>query len=328
MFSRPTDGLGRHETRPNSFRWAGAGTLRVLERGLLVIAKHRFPMGFHTIEERFVPASEICDVYREGNSVRVDLRGELPRTTFFQFWTADAATAGTIVRLLPTTRTIEYEESPTVPFKAPQEQLPYGRGVSARALRWSAVCVGVIGVVALILTNDRLLHRLRTETAQPKPVTVVARQSVITAPTPSFQSRRATSSEVAAARADLERFDARIDGLRAQYRMAFTALQYGNLSQENFINGLDQWLIPQWQVLQGELTANPPAAGSLDSVVRKHLIDVAVNWNEALAQYATGLREQSYVTVLRAFERMSTANQLQRQAFEEIDQAAATAASR
>jgi hypothetical protein len=290
----------------------------VLERGLLVIARRRFPIGIRTADERFVPASEICDVYREGDSVRVDLRSASPRSAFFQFWTGDAATAGTIVRLLPTTRTIECEGSSTVLFPARKSQSLYKRRVSARTLRWSAACVGLIGAAVLVLTSDSFWHRFRTDTEQPKPATVAVR----TVPTPSVQPQGAVATEVAVAQADLARFDPRIDGLRAQYRMAFTALQYGNLSQQNFVNGLNQWLIPQWQALHTELNSSPPAAGSLDSVVRSHLLGVADDWIDALTQYALGLQQQSYVTVLGAFERMAAANQSQQEAFDAIDHAA------
>src|SRR6185312_11931002 len=73
MFSRPSDLPGRSD-RPNTFRWAGSGAIRVLERGLLVMARRRSPLGFYTTEQRLVPAWEIADVYREGSSVRLDLR--------------------------------------------------------------------------------------------------------------------------------------------------------------------------------------------------------------------------------------------------------------
>src|SRR6185312_1145738 len=97
LFSRPENFTGRPDLQPNSFRWSGSGTIHIMERGLLIIARRRSAMAFHTTEERFVPAAEICDVYREGNSVRVELRGELQQRDYFRFWTADTATARTIV---------------------------------------------------------------------------------------------------------------------------------------------------------------------------------------------------------------------------------------
>jgi hypothetical protein len=241
---------------------------------------------------------------------------------FFQFWTGDASTAGTIVRLLPTTRTIEYEGASAVPFLAQKKRLLYRQRVSARILLSIAACVGLIGIASLVLTTDRVLHWPRTDTAQSKPTTTAANPGVTTVQTQPSQARPTTAAEVAAAAADLERFDARIDGLRAQYRMAFAALQYGTLSREDFVDGLNRWLIPQWQALHRELILNPPAPQSLDSVLRKHLLDAAIDWNEGLVQYITGLQERNDVIVLRAFERMSAGNQSQWQALDVIDRAA------
>jgi hypothetical protein len=139
LFSRPADFGGRPDSWPNSFRWSGNGTIHIMERGLLIIAKRRSAMGFHTTEQRFVPAAEICDVYREGNSVRVDLRGDLQQRGYFQFWTAAAATAGTIVRLLPTTRTIEYEGPSVISVPAPITSSPHRRRASARTFVMTAL---------------------------------------------------------------------------------------------------------------------------------------------------------------------------------------------
>src|ERR1700749_3926646 len=88
QFSRSRATSGRSESRSNTFRWTGPGTIHVLERGLLVTTRRRSRLGFRTADERFVPASEICEVYREGDSVRFDLRSDFQRGAFFQFWTA------------------------------------------------------------------------------------------------------------------------------------------------------------------------------------------------------------------------------------------------
>jgi hypothetical protein len=321
-FSRPAQLAGRPDSPPNTFRWAGLGTLHILERGLLVIAKRRFPLGFHIADERFVPASEICDVYREGPSVRVELRAAPRSGAFFQFWTDDAAAAATIVRLLPTTRTIEYEGPSGRPVPVQKTHSLYRPGVATRAIKPIAVvvAVGLMGIASWMIAN-RVPHRPRTDavaeaqklaipTVNPSD-TSVARQS--------RELQRTTAAELAAATAYLARFDDRMDGLRSEHMMAFTALQSGNLSQQAFINGLHQWLIPQWRALYGELISKPPPGGSLDSRVRRHLIDAALGWDEALAEYGTGLQERNLGAVLKAFDRMSAAHAQQREARRLID---------
>lgn len=319
-FSRPAQLAGRPDSPPNTFRWAGLGALHILERGLLVIARRRFPLGFHIADERFVPASEICDVYREGNSVRVDLRGARRSDAFFQFWTDDAAAAATIVRLLPTTRTIEYEGPSGGPVPAEKTHSFYRPGVSTRAIKPIAmvVAVGLIGIASWIIAN-RAPHRPRTDAGAPKLAIPTVNPGDTSVAQHSRELQRATAPELTAATADLERFDDRMDGLRSEYRMAFTALQSGNLSQQEFINGLNQWLIPQWRALYSELLSNPPPDGSLDSSVREHLIHAALGWDEALAEYGTGLKERNLATVLQAFDRMSAAHAEQREARRLID---------
>jgi hypothetical protein len=305
-FSRPTDMTGRPESWPNSFRWVGKGTLRVMERGLLVSAKRRFAIGFHTTEQRFVPATEICDVCREGNAVRVDLRGEPRNRDFFQFWTGDASTAGTIVRLLPTTRTIEYEEH-SAALPAESTPLPERRIDRVYALTSIAFVIVLIGMGSLI-TATLLRDRTREQRSAPPSPGAVAVSRNPAAP------RRPTDLEIVNARMALNRFDDRIDGLRAEFRMAFTALQYGDLSQRNFEDGINRWLIPQWRALYGELASGVTDDESLDSTVRRRLMTTTMGWDGALREYVRGLEERDYVTVVGALDQMSAANQAQQQA--------------
>jgi hypothetical protein len=276
-------------------------------------------MAFHTTEERFVPAAEICDVYREGNSVRVELRGELQQRDYFRFWTADTATARTIVRLLPTTRTIEYDGPAPIFVQVPTTPSPGRRRASARTYILLALVAGLIAVTSFI-SVDKLRQRAPPDSAEHKliapgmePGKTVAQSAV--APL------RATAAQIEATKAYLRRFDDRIDGLRAQYRMAFQALQTGSLSQQDFAEGIDRWLLPQWRTLYNELASSRPEDGSLDWAVREDLLHVARGWERALDDYVIGLNDQNYIIVLEAFDRMSAANKAQRRAWKAIEDA-------
>jgi hypothetical protein len=323
VFSRPTPGSGRSDARSNTFRWTGPGTIHILERGLLVLTKRRSPLGFRTADERFVPASEICEVYRQGDSVRVDLRGDFQPGAFFQFWTRNASTAGTIVRLLPTTRTIEYEGETAEHVPAPQAQPSLPRIRSPRVV-WIALIVGLTAIASLLAT-DIALRRKSADADQIKLATPTV--TAVTSPSKPTTDRNirtlysATPVEVASALADMRRFDDRIDGLRAQYRMAFAALQSGSLSQENFVDGINKWLIPQWRALYGELASNAPKEGSLTSLVRKRLMAMTNGWSRGLEDYATGLQNHSYDSVMAAFDRMSDGNEARREAWQILDRA-------
>ncbi len=317
LFSRPAAFAGRSDSRTNSFRWLGAGTIHVLERGLLVTTKRRSRLGFRTADERFVPASEICEVYREGDSVRVDLRSDFQRGAFFQFWTASAAIAGTIVRLLPTTRTIEYEGTSAEHVPAPKTQPSLRRARPHRVGVLIAFIVGLVGIAALVVTDIAL----RRESADAGHIKLTAAAPVTAVRQEPATQRPATEEEFASALADMRRFDDRIDGLRAQYRMAFASLQSGALSQQEFVDGINKWLLPQWRSLYGELAANAPDDGSLTALVRKRLIGAAIGWNRGLEEYATGLQERSYPSVMAAFEQMSDGNEARREAWRILDRA-------
>jgi hypothetical protein len=318
-FSRPADLVGRSEARPNTFRWAGSGTIRVLERGLLVIARRRSPLRFYTTEQRLVPAWEIADVYREGPSVRLDLRGDARQRDFFQFWAADASTAGTIVRLLPTTRTIEFEGAPPssrqgngIPPPSPR------RTVRVDTLIPIALAVALAGIVAL-LTIPKLRDYI-SPAEQAHPRAAAAAPTPTTAPPAApVSARRATDAEVVNARMTMNNYDERIDGLRAQFRMASTALQYGDLSREDFIDGVNRWLIPQWRSMYSEIASHRRSEEPLDLAVRNRLMAAALGWDGALREYVRGLREGNYLVVLGAADQMSAANGEQQQAWRLID---------
>jgi hypothetical protein len=282
-----------------------------------VTTKRRSPLGFRTADERFVPASEICEVYREGDSVRVDLRSDFQRGAFFQFWTANAATAGTIVRLLPTTRTIEYDGTSAEHGSVPKTQPSLRRVRPPRVGVSIAIIVGLVGIASLVVTDIAL----RRESADTGHIKLAAPAPSPTAHRGPVTQRQATAEELASALADMRRFDDRIDGLRAQYRMAFAALQSGTLSQQEFVDGINKWLLPQWRALYGELAANAPDDGSLTALVRKHLIGAAIGWNRGLEEYATGLQERSYQSVMAAFDHMSDGNEARREAWAILDRA-------
>jgi hypothetical protein len=312
-FSRPAELTGRPDAWPNSFRWFGKGTLRILERGLLISAKRRFAIRFHSTEQRFVPATEISDVCREGNAVRVDLRGEARNRGFFQFWTGDASTAGTIVRLLPTKRTIEYEEPPAAAVPDRNAQPAPGPAID----RVQTV-IGIAFVVTLIAMGSLITATLlRDRTPQPKATppspSATATPQTAVAPKPIAPPER-TALEIANARLVLLRYDTRLDGLHAEFKMAFTALQHGDLTQAAFINGVNTWLIPQWRTLHRELASGRQDDPLPDSLVREHLMTAALGWEGALREYVRGLEERNELTVLGALDQMSAANEAQQQA--------------
>jgi hypothetical protein len=278
-------------------------------------------LGFRTADERFVPASEICEVFRDGDAVRVDLRGDSGTAAFFQFWTGNPAIAGTIVRLLPTTRTIEYEVAPADHAAAPRPPLKLQRRRRARRrFIQAALAVGLFAVAGLLVTDIvmRQSAQVAPETIKvPVPVAVGTKPAAL----PATPVPPATPAEIASALAEVQRFDERMEGMRAQYRTASLALQWGQLSRDDFINGINNWLIPQWRVLYKELTSNRPADGALASLVHGRLVSAAIFWDRGLQEYAEGLKANDSDAVMAAFDHMSNGNESRREAWRLLERA-------
>src|SRR5262249_50166838 len=155
-------------------------------------------------DERFIPATDILDVYREGHTVRVEVRGSPSRREYFQFWTDNAVTAGTIVRLLPTTRTIEYEG---MPVRLSPETRIAASAQSAMPARTGKVVLLATGAF-LFTTAITIQLPLRASHSVPRPASTLSNTSSV----PTRNSSAGVSpTELAAALADLRQFDERID---------------------------------------------------------------------------------------------------------------------
>ncbi|MBS0418852.1 MAG: hypothetical protein JSR66_14145 [Proteobacteria bacterium] len=290
------------------------------------MTRRRSPLGFRTADERFVAAAEIGEVFREGDSVRVDLRGDNKPGEFFQFWTGNPAIAGTIVRLLPTTRTIEYEGFTAEPAPVPRPPLSLHRRRHARRrLVTAALIVGLVAVAALLVT-DIAIRRAGTSVPAAGPaagsatvnVTLPAPHPIVAPPT---TAPHATLAEIERVAAELRTFDDRMDGLRAQYRTASDALQSGQLAPYAFVHGIDGWLVPQWRTLYSEESSRLSYDGSLTAAVHRKLMDAANEWEQGLHEYADGLLNHNYNAVIAAFDQMSNGNESRREAWRILERA-------
>ena len=108
------------------------------------------------------------------------------------------------------------------------------------------------------------------------------------------------------ARSDLEKFEPRFDALTQQFATAFQALTVGGtLSQEEFADGLDRWLLPQWATLAGQVPQ--ASAATLRGRADSELDGVIAGWRRALHLYADGLRAGDSGAVNAAFDAMREA---------------------
>jgi hypothetical protein len=95
----------------NSFRWTGSGKLSIDAQGISVAARRGLLSLLARNRTRRISASNLKDVFREGDALRVEFAtDESPRASLL-FWADDRDTAAKIVQLLPTKRTVELEEN-------------------------------------------------------------------------------------------------------------------------------------------------------------------------------------------------------------------------
>ena len=282
--------IGPTRKPPNSFGWVGPGTLQFSEQGILVTARRATLLGLRHAQ-RFIPPAEIRDVYREANAVQVHLRGA--RNAYFRLWAEDAACAAQIVALLPTSHTVEFENT-------------VNELENAGAWRMPALLAVVLSAVAALVVmgwvykyRSVAVYRPRAAAVAPPAVPGAARSPVATA-----DALRATE--------DLVQVGARIEALTAEFSAALDALMDGSVSQQKFAEGLDQWLRPQWDDLEARVRRANAAPGSLQARADGELMGAIHNWQLALRSYAEDLRDQRLVD--RAFEYIKRAEQHQSRA--------------
>ena len=299
-----TPGLAsRLRPAQNSSRWVGAGTVVLDAHGIQITARRLTLLGPRRTGH-FIHSSEIREVYREGDAIRIDLNGAA-RRTFVRLWAQDAALAAEIVRLLPTSRTIEIEGAaaeragPSV-FRA-RDNDTHG------SLLWFVPLVILAGVLGWLV----LVPGSQVPTSRPqKPVGVQAPAVIHPARIPYALSLEA--------RSDLQKFIPRTQALAVQFSMSLDAVQRGNISREDFQASLERWLLPQWELLTFELSS-VPATNSVRTDADAQINAVVGSWRLVLATYAQGLRDNNPHEVLKAFDYLRDAEAHEHEAVALLD---------
>ena len=288
---------------------------------MLLTARVRRLLWFYRTNQYYVPSSEIGSVYREGDSLRVDLRGNSRDRPFFQFWADDSRSAAAIVALLPTAQTVEVEELQGPASVRVAEILARAAGRSevrespgiTRVARISPFHTGwlTLGAATIVLAAAVAFFLL------PRFIARVEWVPVSVAPTLEQQGGsavRISDAEITRAESEYDRYEASVEGLRMQFATALTALQMGTLQANDFETGLQKWLIPQWESLHFQLAADVPPTGSPRSALHRALDATIEHWQNALAMYLEGLRDGSSSRVLAAFGEMKRAEDAEQSA--------------
>ena len=284
----PSAALGARAHGPlNSFRWMGPARLHISPQGILVNARSATLLGLRPTQ-RFIRAAQIQDVYREANAVQVHLRG--PRHPYFRFWARDAAEAARIVTLLPTPHTIEFETA--------LEESP-GRASWRQPLAWLLALLLALALMAALAWLSGFLNAARRSV--PAVAQRPAPASFVTPPPP-----KVAPEDALRARMDLIKYEERIQALRVEFDIAFEALMEGEVTQGAFIDQLQQWQLPQWDLLELEIRRTRAPLGSVQESADEHILGAINNWQLALRSYADDLHNGR--RVVDAFEYLRRAD--------------------
>ena len=156
-------GLGAlFEAPANSFRWKGAGRLSIDAEGISIAVKRGLASLLLRHRSQRIPAQSINEVYREGESLRVEFATDGNPRAVLPFWARDRDTAAQIMQLLPTSRTIELEYATSTP----------AAGNSRRNLLLGATVVLAVGVAlfigqrrAPVVANPAIVSAVKNDTA-------------------------------------------------------------------------------------------------------------------------------------------------------------------
>jgi hypothetical protein len=314
-FTRSRGFAALFERPENSYQWSGYGTLRVEPRGIQFRATRRV-IGLPRAEARFVAGREISNVYREGDGVRVEFR-EDTRHNVLNFWAEDSAAAASIVEQLPTVHTVEVDEPPS-----------RVRRTRKRAFRVDLLAVAAGALAVIAVGAWATLHLINRAPTLNQPSLSSVSSSSVSVPSVMMSTPDVETTSSVAARApipaaelqlmreDFARFTARSVPLRAQFDTAFEALLDGSMSQLEFADGAQRWLMPQWVSIEKVLRETQYAEGTSREAFRASLVAIASNWQTGLEDYANGLRAQQSGPVRRAFARIGDAEESELEARE------------
>lgn len=154
-------------TPANRFGWTGCGRLSIDAQGLDIAVRRGLRSLLARRLSRRIAAEHIRAVYREGDGLRVEFSTGADERAVLPFWARDRETAARIVQLLPTTHTVEMEETSARPA---QSRVSRGRLWLAAG---AAAAVAVAGLYVLFDEQTPGRPEPRIATAERAPQTVL-----------------------------------------------------------------------------------------------------------------------------------------------------------
>jgi hypothetical protein len=326
------------EAPGNSFHWKGSGLLSIDPQGVSIGVRRGLLSALARRQAQRIPAANLKDVYREGKALRVEFATDEKAREVLPFWVQDPDTAAAIVKLLPTSRTVEMEHS-----TAPREP---GR------FRFDWRVVTLFGLaIALLVGAAFLLDRYRDANAplalppaievpplieapatpMPEPATESGAESspsfieavpAEVAPPPALPGTSGLADPATLAlrlppgtraydlaRDRVLRFADEAAAIETTYRNHHRRFTTRYLSTDEFLAQLDDCEMRWWdftfRTLDDEQLADPALVE-----LRAALLASARHWRNFYSGYAEGLRRGDHVMIGQAFDELTLAEEL------------------
>jgi hypothetical protein len=296
------------EVPGNVIRRKGGGHLKIdphgisigVRRGLLALLG-----GGHT---QRIPTESLRAVYREGDALRVEFQAGEAARVVLPFWAGDRDTAARIVRLLPTSHTVELEHSTGV--TSPEKPRADWRVL----LLLGALLTGLIATAWSIYPRDRVANEAAAPAGpQDTPVPTAAAEIP---EQPAVQIAQSVipidkgAPAYGVAQGELRAFEVQTMQLEVEWRNQFRLLVASRLTREDYAKKTEGFIAGWWNVtfwILGNDRLADPALFDL----RAAMLGTARQWRDFHQTYAKGLRERNDQLMTRAIDEMSRALETQ-----------------
>jgi hypothetical protein len=296
----------------NVFRWKGAGRLSIDPQGISIAARRGLTTLFAHRSSHRISASDLREVYREGAALRVEFKaGNQPRVVL-PFWARDRDTAAQIVRLLPTSRTVELEHGPS-------ERRPGNFRPDVAALVIAALGLAVIlGAAWKLSVTPEASQPVQGIAIEPEfvPIPVelpelplVPLAAIVTDADRLNLAITPGSSAFGAAQRYTAEFEEQARAIEGRYRASWQLHADERITTEEYASRLDEHAMRWWDFTFR--TLDNPALSAPDLLdLRAAMLGIARHWRNFLTGYAAGLRTGDHVAIARSFDSLTRAEEM------------------
>jgi hypothetical protein len=250
------------EAPANIFLWKGAGRLSIDAEGINFAVKRGLANILSRRRSHHISVGELTEVYREGEALRFGF-GAHPDRQVLPLWANDTEAAARIVKLLPTTHTVELEHPTQSPRRFHLDK------------RMAILLLCLLGIAAVALTLVRNFAQVAGE-SQNAPVTTLPAATAA----PADPLVESVPVELDIARRQQNLFESELKNLRAEY---FSLVGSGDAQ------ALER-LEPRWWAVRFRIEASEPMSGPAFTGYREGQLAIVSSWSAAVSLHAAGLR--------------------------------------